>query len=204
MCSSDLDKARLLADVNATEEKAVSLAARDTCSLYISIPFCPTRCAYCSFVSYATPAYLATLPDYLDVLCQDIERVCREIKESGERLLTVYIGGGTPTVLDGKQLDRLLSVVRKSIGDTKLLEFTVEAGRPDTVTAEKFDVMLSHGVDRTSINPQILDDGVLELIGRRHTVADFYRAYETARMSGIVCINTDLIAGLPGRSEERR
>ena len=192
------DKARLLADVNATEEKAVSLAARDTCSLYISIPFCPTRCAYCSFVSYATPAYLATLPDYLDVLCQDIERVCREIKESGERLLTVYIGGGTPTVLDGKQLDRLLSVVRKSIGDTKLLEFTVEAGRPDTVTAEKFDVMLSHGVDRTSINPQILDDGVLKLIGRRHTVADFYRAYETARKSGIACINTDLIAGLPG------
>ena len=87
------------------------------------------------------------------MLCQDIERVCREIKESGERLLTVYIGGGTPTVLDGKQLDRLLSVVRKSIGDTRLLEFTVEAGRPDTVTAEKFDVMLSHGVDRTSINP---------------------------------------------------
>ena len=192
------DKARLLADVNATEEKAVSLAERDTCSLYISIPFCPTRCAYCSFVSYATPAYLATLPDYLDVLCQDIERVCREIKESGERLLTVYIGGGTPTVLDGKQLDRLLSVVRKSIGDTRLLEFTVEAGRPDTVTAEKFDVMLSHGVDRTSINPQILDDGVLELIGRRHTAADFYRAYETARKSGIACINTDLIAGLPG------
>lgn len=192
------DKARLLADVNATEERAVTLASRDTCSLYISIPFCPTRCAYCSFVSYATPAYLATLPDYLDVLCDDIGRVCREIKENGERLLTVYIGGGTPTVLDVRQLDRLLSAVRTSIGDTDLLEFTVEAGRPDTVTAEKFDVMLSHGVDRTSINPQILDDGVLKLIGRRHTVSDFYRAYGIARDSGISCINTDLIAGLPG------
>lgn len=192
------DKARLLADVNATEERAVMLAARDTCSLYISIPFCPTRCAYCSFVSYATPAYLATLPEYLDVLCRDIGRVCREIKENGERLLTVYIGGGTPTVLDAKQLDRLLSAVRNGIGDTKLLEFTVEAGRPDTVTAEKFDVLLSHGVDRTSINPQILDDGVLKLIGRRHTAYDFYRAYDIAKRSGIGCINTDLIAGLPG------
>ena len=192
------DKACLLADVNAAEERAVALAAHDTCSLYISIPFCPTRCAYCSFVSYATPAYLATLPEYLDVLCRDIRRVCREIKENGERLLTVYIGGGTPTVLDAGQLDRLLFTVRDGIGDTELLEFTVEAGRPDTVTAEKFDVMLSHGVDRTSINPQILDDGVLKLIGRRHTVADFYRAYDIAKRSGIGCINTDLIAGLPG------
>ncbi len=195
------DKAALLADVNEVEEKAVSLAEKGTCSLYVSIPFCPTRCAYCSFVSYATPRYLATLPDYLDKLCDEIKTVCDGIKERGEKLLTVYIGGGTPTVLDPKQLDRLLTVIHKNIPDLPL-EFTVEAGRPDTVTKEKFGVMLSHGIDRTSINPQILDDAVLRGIGRRHTVAEFYHAYEIARASGIRSINTDLIAGLPGATEE--
>jgi oxygen-independent coproporphyrinogen-3 oxidase len=195
------DKATLLADVNEVEEKAVALAQKGTCSLYVSIPFCPTRCAYCSFVSYATPRYLATLPNYLDKLCEEIKTVCDGIKERGEKLLTVYIGGGTPTVLDPMQLDRLLTVIRKNIPDLPL-EFTVEAGRPDTVTKEKFDVMLSHGVDRTSINPQILDDAVLRGIGRRHTVEEFYRAYEIARASGIRSINTDLIAGLPGATEE--
>ncbi|MBE6621702.1 MAG: coproporphyrinogen dehydrogenase HemZ [Ruminococcaceae bacterium] len=195
------DKAALLADVNAVEETAVSLAKRDTCSLYVSIPFCPTRCAYCSFVSYATPRYLATLPAYLDKLCDEIVTVCQGIKERGEKLLTVYVGGGTPTVLDPKQLDRLLTVIRHNIPDLPL-EFTVEAGRPDTVTKEKFDVMLSHGVDRTSINPQILDDDVLRGIGRRHTAEEFFTAYEIARASGIRSINTDLIAGLPGATEE--
>ena len=195
------DKAALLADVNKVEEKAVSLAKRNTCSLYVSIPFCPTRCAYCSFVSYATPRYLATLPAYLDKLCQEIVTVCHGIQERGETLLTVYVGGGTPTVLDPKQLDRLLTVIRQNIPDLPL-EFTVEAGRPDTVTKEKFDVMLSHGVDRTSINPQILDDDVLRGIGRRHSVEEFFRAYEIARASGIHSINTDLIAGLPGATEE--
>jgi len=195
------DKAALLTDVNEVEEKAVSLAQKGTCSLYVSIPFCPTRCAYCSFVSYATPRYLATLPDYLDKLCEEIKTVCDGIKERGEKLLTVYIGGGTPTVLDPKQLDRLLTVIHKNIPDLPL-EFTVEAGRPDTVTKEKFDVMLAHGVDRTSINPQILDDTVLRGIGRRHTVEEFYRAYEIARGSGIRSVNTDLIAGLPGATEE--
>jgi len=195
------DKAALLADVNAVEEKAVSLAKRDTCSLYVSIPFCPTRCAYCSFVSYATPRYLATLPAYLDKLCEEIVTVCNGIKERGEKLLTVYVGGGTPTVLDPKQLDRLLTVIRRNIPDLPL-EFTVEAGRPDTVTKEKFDIMLSHGVDRTSINPQILNDAVLRGIGRRHSVEEFFRAYEIARDSGIRSINTDLIAGLPGATKE--
>ncbi len=195
------DKAALLADVNEVEEKAVSLAKRDTCSLYVSIPFCPTRCAYCSFVSYATPRYLATLPAYLDKLCEEIVTVCQGIKERGEKLLTVYVGGGTPTVLDPIQLDRLLTVIRRNIPDLPL-EFTVEAGRPDTVTKEKFDVMLSHGVDRTSINPQMLDDDVLRGIGRRHSVEEFFTAYEIARASGIRSINTDLIAGLPGATQE--
>lgn len=196
------DKAELLADVHEAEATAVALAGPDTCSLYVSIPFCPTRCAYCSFVSYATPRYLATLPAYLDRLCEDIRRVGREIGERGETLTSIYVGGGTPTVLAASQLDRLLSVIRESTSYAKPLEFTVEAGRPDTVTKEKFEVMLAHGVDRTSINPQILDDEVLRLIGRRHSVEDFYRAYEIARASGIRSVNTDLIAGLPGATEE--
>ncbi|MBE6636774.1 MAG: coproporphyrinogen dehydrogenase HemZ [Ruminococcaceae bacterium] len=196
------DKAELLADVNEAEASTVALAGPGTCSLYVSIPFCPTRCAYCSFVSYATPRYLATLPAYLDRLCEDIRRKGREIAERGETLTSIYVGGGTPTVLDASQLNRLLAVIRESTAFASPLEFTVEAGRPDTVTKEKFEVMLAHGVNRTSINPQILDDTVLRLIGRHHTVEDFYRAYEVARRAGIRSINTDLIAGLPGATEE--
>lgn len=194
-------KAELLCEVNERQQYAKTLVGEGTCSLYISIPFCPTRCAYCSFVSYATPRYLATLPDYLDRLCRDIRLTCQGIRERGEKLTTVYIGGGTPTVLNEKQLDRLLTTVNESI-PCRPLEFTVEAGRPDTVTEEKFSVMLSHGVDRTSINPQILDDEVLRGIGRHHTVEDFYHAYDIAVRSGIRSINTDLIAGLPGASKE--
>ncbi len=196
------DKAELLNEVNRRQEYAKSLLASDTCSLYVSIPFCPTRCAYCSFVSYSTPRYLSTLPAYLDKLCADIEDTCKKINESGKMLTSVYIGGGTPTVLDPKQLERLLKTVNSGIKEHNILEFTVEAGRPDTVTAEKFDIMISHGVDRTSINPQILDDDVLKVIGRGHTVEDFYRAYEIARKSGIKSINTDLIAGLPSAAAE--
>ena len=196
------DKAELLTEVNERQKYARSLLGDDTCSLYISIPFCPTRCGYCSFVSYSTPRYLATLPDYLDKLCLDISDRCRQINEAGKKIKTVYIGGGTPTVLDERQLHRLLSTVVDNIKGHNVLEFTVEAGRPDTVTKEKFDIMTSFGVDRTSINPQILDDGVLSEIGRRHTVGDFYRAYEIAVKSGIRSINTDLIAGLPTATEE--
>lgn len=194
-------KAELLYEVNERQQYARSLIGEGTCSLYVSIPFCPTRCAYCSFVSYATPRYLATLPTYLDKLCEDIEATCRGIRERGERLTTVYIGGGTPTVLSAPQLDRLLGVINRSLPN-RPREFTVEAGRPDTVTEEKFRVLLAHGVDRTSINPQILDDEVLQSIGRRHTVAEFYEAYRIAQKCGIRSINTDLIAGLPGASLE--
>ncbi len=196
------DKAELLTEVNARQEYARSILGENTCSLYVSIPFCPTRCAYCSFVSYSTPRYLSTLPDYLDKLCADIAEKCRQINESGKSIKTVYIGGGTPTVLDERQLARLLSTVVENAKGHGILEFTVESGRPDTVTAEKFDIMTSYGVNRTSINPQILDDSVLELIGRRHTVEDFYRAYDIAKNSGIKSINTDLIAGLPSATEE--
>ena len=196
------DKAELLTEVNSRQEYARTLVGQNSCSLYVSIPFCPTRCAYCSFVSYSTPKYLSTLPAYLDKLCYDIADACKKINQNGQSIKTVYIGGGTPTVLDEKQLFRLLSSVKDGIKGHDILEFTVEAGRPDTVTKEKFDIMTSFGVDRTSINPQILDDSALKLIGRGHTVEDFFVAYEIAKSSGIKSINTDLIAGLPGATEE--
>lgn len=195
------EKAKLLATVTEEERHAFSLASEDTCSVYVSVPFCPTRCAYCSFVSYSTPGYLSLIPDYVEALLEDIDETFRRASDEGKKVLSVYIGGGTPTVLNEKQLDKVLSWIEKNLS-APLLEFTVEAGRPDTVNSEKFDIMLSHGVNRTSINPQILDDGILRKIGRNHTITDFYRAYETARKSGIGTVNTDLIAGLPGSDRE--
>ena len=196
------DKASLLTEVNMRQKRARGLLGEDTVSLYISIPFCPTRCAYCSFVSFSTPKYLSTLPEYMERLKEDIVSAVREINEAGQRITSIYIGGGTPTVLDEGRLEDLLRTVTDSVKGHNILEFTVEAGRPDTVTEEKFKIMTSYGVDRTSINPQILDDDVLKVIGRGHTVEDFYRAFEIARKSGIRSINTDLIAGLPTATEE--
>lgn len=196
------DKAALLTEINRRQEYAKALVGENSVSLYVSIPFCPTRCNYCSFVSFSTPKYLSTLPMYLDKLCLDIENACERINNEGKSIKSVYIGGGTPTVLNEVQLKRLLDTVNSGIKGHNILEFTVEAGRPDTVTKEKFDIMVSSGVDRTSINSQILDDNVLKIIGRGHTVKDFYRAYEIAKNSGVKSINTDLIAGLPGASED--
>ena len=196
------DKASLLTEVNMRQERARGLLGEDTVSLYISIPFCPTRCAYCSFVSFSTPKYLSTLPEYMERLKEDIVSAVREINEAGQRITSIYIGGGTPTVLDEGRLEDLLRTATDSVKGHNILEFTVEAGRPDTVTEEKFKIMTAYGVDRTSINPQILDDDVLKVIGRGHTVEDFYRAFEIARKSGIRSINTDLIAGLPTATEE--
>ena len=192
------EKAELLTDVCAAQKGIRELAAEDTCSLYVSIPFCPTRCAYCSFVSYSTPRHLSLIPEYIEALIPEIRRKADSAHENGKKIISVYVGGGTPTVLDARQLDRLLSAVNGATENDPVSEFTVEAGRPDTVDAEKFRVMRSHGVDRTSVNPQILDDGVLRGIGRRHTVEDFYRAYSEAKDAGFGTVNTDLIAGLPG------
>jgi oxygen-independent coproporphyrinogen-3 oxidase len=138
----------------------------------------------------------------MERLKEDIVSAVREINEAGQRITSIYIGGGTPTVLDEGRLEDLLRTVTDSVKGHNILEFTVEAGRPDTVTEEKFKIMTAYGVDRTSINPQILDDDVLKVIGRGHTVEDFYRAFEIARKSGIRSINTDLIAGLPTATEE--
>ena len=171
---------------------------QNTCSIYISIPFCPTRCAYCSFVSYTTPRLLSMIGEYLDALMADIDDTFDTIRRLGLSVSTVYIGGGTPTTLSPEQLERLFNKLEEHVDPSTLLEFTLEAGRPDTITAEKLAVAKAHGVTRISVNPQTLNDDILREIGRRHTVEDFYRAYGIAKESGIKDINIDLIAGLPG------
>ena len=193
-------KAALVTDVAIHEADIVKKYGEGTCSLYISIPFCPTRCAYCSFISYATKRLLSLIPEYIVRLKSDLDRIFKVIEASGKRLVTVYIGGGTPTILNEEQLEDLLSAVDSHLKNLPepLLEYTVEAGRPDTITAEKLAIAVRHGVTRVSINPQTLSDDVLRAIGRRHTAEDFFRAFALAKESGIPHINTDLIAGLPG------
>ncbi len=192
------DKASLACSVAQAERAILSKDFSGKCSLYIAVPFCPTRCAYCSFVSYTSERLLSLIPEYLEVLCREIDDKCRIIKKLGMEISTVYIGGGTPTVLDAAQLEKLLSTVSGCVDVPSLDEFTLEAGRPDTIDLEKMKCAASHGVTRVSVNTQTLNDSVLRSIGRRHTADDFFKAYETARSAGLNCINVDLIAGLPG------
>ena len=191
-------KASLVTEIAAIEKKLLEKADSSACSLYISIPFCPSRCSYCSFVSFTSAKLLGLLDSYLVRLCQDINQTIDCIRNLGIKIATVYIGGGTPTTLNEKQLEILLNTITARIDPSTLEEFTVEAGRPDTITSEKLNIIKAHGVTRVSINTQTLNDDVLELVGRKHTAADFYRAFEMARKTGIPVINTDLIAGLPG------
>ena len=193
-------KASLLTDIAKKEAQIIKRTPADSCSVYISIPFCPTRCAYCSFVSYSTKRLLSMTDDYLTQLYTDIDRTFENIKRLGLNVRTVYVGGGTPTVLTPMQIGSLLEKINSHVDTSSLSEFTFEAGRPDTVTAEKMKLIVDGGVTRVSVNPQTLNDMVLESIGRHHTTEDFYRAYDVARASGIKYINTDMIAGLPGES----
>ena len=193
-------KASLLISVAQNETRILNALDPDLCSVYISIPFCPSRCNYCSFVSYSTPRLLSLIPDYIDLLCRDINALFGTIRELGKRVACVYIGGGTPSILEPDQISRLLDCISSNVDPSTLMEYSFEAGRPDTITAEKLELLRQGGVGRISVNPQTLNDLVLETIGRAHSSADFYRAYDIARNSGIKCINTDLIAGLPGES----
>ncbi len=191
-------KAALATDVAINEAKIIGTPDKKDCSVYISVPFCPTRCAYCSFVSYTSPKLLATIPEYLDRMNIELAKTFDLVKKLGLNIKTVYIGGGTPTILDEMQLERLLCAVSENIDTSKLEEYTLEAGRPDTVTSGKFKIAKEYGVNRVSVNPQILNDEVLQKIGRAHNTEEFLRAYDMARNSGIPIINTDIIAGLPG------
>lgn len=191
------DKVRLAAETEKNEKKILDLSEKMSFSLYISIPFCPTRCSYCSFVSQSIEKAKHLMQPYTQLLCEELKYTAQIVKELGLRLETVYMGGGTPTSLSASQLDFILSTVKENFDLSSCREFTVEAGRPDTITKEKLIAIKQNGADRISINPQTLNDDVLKEIGRRHTSKQTLDAYSLAREAGFRCINTDLIAGLP-------
>ena len=171
-------------------------------SLYVGIPFCPTRCAYCSFVSADVGRALKLIDPFLDALSREIRATGAMLADAGLRVRTVYFGGGTPTTLTAPQLDRLMGEIAEHIDLSACTEYTVEAGRPDTITAEKLAVLKRRGCDRVSVNPQSMSDAVLAAMGRAHRAADILRAFALVRESGIGCVNMDLIAGLPGDSAD--
>lgn len=194
------ERAALCADTaRASMEVKRSLLQRDVC-LYIGIPFCPTRCAYCSFVSHSVEKAAKLVEPFLQALTREIDETAALAESLGLRTISVYMGGGTPTTLSAEQLDGLLGHVEKRFDLSSVREFTVEAGRPDTITAEKLSVLRSHGVGRISVNPQTMSDRVLEAIGRRHTAADVMEAAALVRAAGFDGMNMDLIAGLPADS----
>jgi oxygen-independent coproporphyrinogen-3 oxidase len=178
-------KAALATSIALTERSVIGTPSPKDCSVYISIPFCPTRCTYCSFVSYTSKRLLSLIPEYLEKLKEDIRFNFETIRMLGLNVRTVYIGGGTPTILDERQLEDLLSFIASQTDVSALEEFTLEAGRPDTITYEKFEIAKRYGVTRVSVNPQSLSDKLLESVGRNHTSAEFFRAYDDARRAGI-------------------
>jgi coproporphyrinogen dehydrogenase HemZ len=173
---------------------------KDGYSLYIGIPFCPTRCLYCSFTSYSIAQWKKDTDTYVEALCKELLAVSKMYK--GKKLQTVYMGGGTPTSLEGYQLSKILNVVKKNFDLSNLLELTVEAGRPDSITREKLEALKEVGVDRISINPQTMQQKTLDLIGRYHTIEDIFESYKMARDVGFENINMDFIIGLNGETLE--
>lgn len=173
---------------------------QDGYSLYVGIPFCPTRCLYCSFPSYPLKIWEKQVDAYVEALCKELRFMAEKMKQ--RKLNTVYIGGGTPTTLSPQQLDRLLTVLEESFDFSNNQEFTVEAGRPDSITEEKLLALKKHKVSRISVNPQTMNQKTLDIIGRRHTVEQTREAFYLARDCGFDNINMDLISGLPGENRE--
>ena len=177
-------------------------SAPKTYSLYIGIPFCPSRCSYCSFVSCNLDRDRKLVQPYVDCLCREVEAIRDEADKAGLKLCSIYIGGGTPTSLSAAQLRQLMGTVRDCFDLSTIVEYTVEAGRPDCTDAEKLAVIREYGATRISINPQTFSDEVLANIGRRHSAQDILDCYAEARAAGHDDINMDLIAGLPGDTVE--
>ena len=190
-------RAKLSLDCSkATVAAAAKLEPNDI-SLYVGIPFCPTRCAYCSFVSRTIGKRTELLEPYLEALLKELRHTGRLLATSGKTVRTIYIGGGTPTTLTSTQMETLLKCIRDSFDLSRCIEFTVEGGRPDTLDQEKLNVIAQNGADRMSINPQTMIDSVLKACGRRHNAEDVKTAYAQAVDAGYSAINMDLIAGLP-------
>lgn len=192
------EKIDLCCRASENEERIIALSGRDDFSLYISVPFCPSRCSYCSFVSHSVERAHTLVGDYLRLLLLEIEQTGSIACELGLKLRTVYIGGGTPTVFSAEQLTAVMTAVGDNFDMSACTEYTVEAGRPDTITRDKLMAIKSGGATRISINPQTMSDKVLENIGRRHTAKQTVDAFNLAREVGFDNINMDLIVGLPG------
>ena len=196
------ERRELAVDCSVSTVKASNLLEPTDLSLYVGIPFCPTRCAYCSFVSRSIGKRTELLEPYLAALMRELEETGQLLAQSGRKIRTVYIGGGTPTTLSEDQLCRLLDGIRDSFDLSRCIEFTVEGGRPDTLDQQKLNAIRQHGADRMSINPQTMIDSVLKASGRPHRAEDVLRSYAQAVNAGFKAINMDLIAGLPTDSLE--
>ena len=194
------DRRKLAVDCSISTVNAAKLLDEKDLSLYVGIPFCPTRCTYCSFVSRTIGKKTELLDPYLQALMQELAITGKLLRESGRTIRSVYIGGGTPTTLSTPQMATLLDAIHDSFDLSRCLEFTVEGGRPDTLDAEKLRTIREHGADRMSINPQTMEDHVLRACGRPHKATDVIRAYREAEDAGFKAINMDLIAGLPADS----
>lgn len=196
------EKIALSRETEHNERKILELSKPESFSLYVGIPFCPSRCSYCSFVMASIERAEKLIEPYTKLLCEEIKRTAEIANKLGLRLETVYFGGGTPTTLSAEQLDTVLGIVNNSFDMSTCREFTVEAGRPDTIDIAKLFALKENKVDRISINPQTVNDEVLKTIGRKHTAQQFFDAFELARKCGFDNINTDLIAGLPTDTPE--
>ncbi|HOO08027.1 MAG TPA: coproporphyrinogen dehydrogenase HemZ [Ruminococcus sp.] len=196
------DKLRLACETAINQQPILRKIDSGAVSLYVSIPFCPTRCSYCSFVSHSMDSAIKLMPEYVDALCRELRIIGGLIKKYGTRIDTVYFGGGTPTSLEAGDIRTIMECVAENFDLDKIREYSFEAGRPDTITEEKLRVIKELGATRISVNTRTLNDDVLKVIGRRHSGADFISAFETARKLGFDNINTDLIAGLPTESFE--
>lgn len=196
------EKITLSRETEHNERKILELSKPESFSLYVGIPFCPSRCSYCSFVMASIERAEKLIEPYTKLLCEEIKRTAEIANKLGLRLETVYFGGGTPTTLSAEQLDTVLRTVNNSFDMSTCREFTVEAGRPDTFDIAKLFALKENKVDRISINPQTVNDEVLKTIGRKHTAQQFFDAFELARKCGFDNINTDLIAGLPTDTPE--
>ena len=199
-CGTSRDKATLALQVAKCELPIRQNMYDDGISIYIGIPFCPTRCLYCSFVTCGTKQAAKLIPEYVEALKKEIDYVGEMVSGNKKRIETVYIGGGTPTTLSADYLHEMLSQIECRMDLSACREFTVEAGRPDTITAEKLKVLKKHKVDRISINPQSMNEETMHVIGRAHTPNQIREAVHLARECGFDNINMDMIAGLPGEN----
>ncbi len=195
-------RARLCMDAALAARRAEAMLEKRDISLYVGIPFCPTRCAYCSFVSNSVEKSFHLVEPYLEALHREIGEAARVVKELGLRVRSFYMGGGTPTTLTAEQMDRLMGQVEGAFDLSASVETTVEAGRPDTITREKLEVLRRHGVSRISVNPQTMEDHVLRAIGRRHTAGEIREVMGLVGAMGFPHVNMDLIAGLPQDTPE--